>query len=176
MKHGNDPHHKALILFLCPIPECKNAVTGFRLKKQGMDLHKDLHICKGDIEPNTEYVPQKVGELRVHSDLALYSLILQHDGLARGHGGQENDDRESPEESLDDDDGDFDFGDGDLEGFSSSLVDYEEQERNDLLLNSLEDQNTPIHAIELLSKVTRNRILEQNTTLWSMSYTPSYSS
>ena len=141
-----------------------------------MDHHMDRHNWMGDIEIDREYIPQKVEELRVHSDFALYWLILQHDSLAQGHRVQEIEDRVSPHELPDDDDNDiFDTQDGDTVGVSSSLVDNEIQEWNDLLISPQEDQNTPSHATGLLSNVIRNKILEQNTTLWSMSYIPSYS-
>ncbi len=117
-----------------------------------MDLHKRKHISNGDIEPDTEYVPQKVEELRMHSDLALYPLILQRDGLAQGHLAQENDNRDSAEELPDDDE--IGFEDGDTEGFSSSLAKYEKQEWNELSCSPQEDQNIPIDATGVLSRIT----------------------
>lgn len=46
-----------------------------------MKLHEKAHIKLGDIETDVEYVPQQVEALRLHNDLPLYLLILQHDGL-----------------------------------------------------------------------------------------------
>ena len=61
-------------------------------------------VLYGEIEPDTEYVPHKVEERCVHSDHTLYSSILQQGGLAQDHPFQENDERESLEESSEDDD------------------------------------------------------------------------
>lgn len=71
-----------------------------RLTKIDVKLHEKAHIKFGDIKTDVEYVPRQVEELRLHSDLPLYSLILQHDGLdlinkVRGH--------ESLKEILDED-------------------------------------------------------------------------
>ena len=88
-----------------------------------------------DVE-NVQQV-QQVKELRLHSDLPLYSLILQHDGLdltneVKGH--------ESLEELLDED-GDLEIEDADSESTSTASASGNE-EQNGLTLSSLEEQET----------------------------------
>lgn len=79
-------------------------MSGFQQSKSTIRVHRNRHVFYGEIEPDTEYVPNKVEERCVHSDHALYSSVLQHDGLAQDHRFQENDERESLEGSFEDDD------------------------------------------------------------------------
>lgn len=164
LEHADDQNHCVRKFFLCPLPICKNAVAGKRLTESGMKEHKKSHVRLNDIGADVSYVPQQVEELRLHSDLPLYSMILQQDGLdltneVKGH--------ESPEELVDED-GDLNIEDADFEGTLTARK-SEENEQNSSTLSSQEDQELSTFGNEILSKEHRHRMLEQNTNRWSKS-------
>jgi hypothetical protein len=165
LMHADDPKHTVREFFGCPLPMCKKAVTGKRFLKWGMQDHKETHIRVDDIGADDEYVPQQLEELRLHSDLPLYALILQHDGLDLTN---EVESYESLEELLDED-GDLDIEDADFEGTSTASTSGN-KEQNGLALSPQEEQELSNFEDGVLSKVHRLRILEQNTRKWSMSY------
>ena len=165
LEHADDQNHHVQKFFLRPLPMCKKAVVGKRLTESGMKGHKKSHIRLDDIGTDVNYVPQQVEELRLHSDLPLYSMILQQDGLdlineVKGH--------ESPEELVDKE-GDLNIEDADFEGIFTAS-ERENEEQNSSTLSSQQDQELSTFGNGILSKEHRLRILEQNTNRWSMSY------
>ena len=49
-KHENDPLHKALDFYVCPLPGCRNAVSGFQQPKPSVRVHRNRHVFYGEIE------------------------------------------------------------------------------------------------------------------------------
>ncbi|KAH0562098.1 hypothetical protein GP486_003203 [Trichoglossum hirsutum] len=127
-----------------------------------MREHKEAHIRLGDIEADVEYFPEQVGELRLHSNLSLYSLILQHDGLDLMNGVKCH---ESLEELINEDE-DLNIEDA---GFEGTLIASEcgNEEQNGSTLSSQKEQVPSTFGNGILSKEHRLRILGQNTTRWN---------
>lgn len=78
--HADEPDDPS-DAFLCPLPMCKNAVSGKRLAKGGMDEHREAHIRLGGIERDSVYEPVIVPELRPRYSCSLYLEILLNYGV-----------------------------------------------------------------------------------------------
>jgi hypothetical protein len=122
-EHADHPEHPAEILFLCPVSMCSASVSRKRHAKRTLKLHLKYHIERGDMEDDTDFIPQQVEALPLHSDLPLYPLIRQYDirDLA-----DEVQSHESPEQ-LPGKSGDTVFG-GALSVDSVSASEYEDGE------------------------------------------------
>ena len=79
-RQANDPSH-LLRLWLCPLPSYLAAVAGRRLTESDKRQHEKAHRRADDIPTDFKYIPQEVGELRIHSATSFYLSILRHNGL-----------------------------------------------------------------------------------------------
>ncbi|OCK93026.1 uncharacterized protein K441DRAFT_153431 [Cenococcum geophilum 1.58] len=157
-EHADDAKHPTKCFFLCPLPMCRNAVAGRRLTKSGLVEHKAAHIKYGDLSIGADYVPQKVEELRVHSSCALYSVILQHNGLCPIEVDEESGDHDLTEGQPDDTEDTYDL---------FAVCEEQEQEYSTLSLDGEGKLEESLGENGMLSKANRTRLLEQNTTLWN---------
>lgn len=109
-----------------------------------------------------DFIPQAAKELPLHSDLLLYSLILQHEGLDLADEIQHN------ELSLRIHDDDSDSG-VDETGFEdiSNANDSDGEMQEEFF-----PEEGELHEFEsgILTREHRLRVLQQNTIIWSMSH------
>jgi hypothetical protein len=159
-RHSNDPEHLPISVFLCPIPRCRAAVSGYRFSAGSIRVHGEIHIRLGHIT-KADYNPRKVDALPLRTDLTLHSLILQHATRRLTDHAQGN-------ESLED------IHDG-LEHLDSKEADFEDSssENNDEMDGEMafefsEEQGLADLETGILSKEHRLRILGRNTFKWGM--------
>jgi len=167
LQHADSPEHPVEELFLCPLPYCRAAVSGQRLSICGMKDHRKMHIRLGHIAFDAEYDPQEVEALPLHSNLPLYSLILQHGGRhltnqVQRHGYLEDVHDENEKSDLKD----ADFKD------PSDTSENDDEVQDELTFESFEEQELGDLGTGTLSQEHRLRILDWNTAMWSMSIPP----
>ncbi|KAJ3531460.1 hypothetical protein NM208_g8870 [Fusarium decemcellulare] len=118
-----------------------------------------MHIRLGHIASDAEYVPQQAHALPLHSDLPLYSLILESGDrgvLTKVQGGMPLED--------DDEDGLSDLKDADCEDTTHSPED--DDVCYDAIFETLEDEELGDLGTGMLSKEAQLRILDRNTVQW----------
>ena len=167
LQHADSPEHPVEELFLCPLPYCRAAVSGQRLSICGMRDYRKMHIRLGHIAVDAEYDPQEVEALPLHSNLPLYSLILQHGGRhptnqVQRHGYLEDVHDENEKLYLKD----ADFKD------PSDTSENDDEVQDELTFESFEEQELGDLGTGTLSQEHRLRILDRNTAMWSMSIPP----
>lgn len=165
LRHSNSPEHLPISAFLCPIPYCRAAVSGYRFCASSIRSHREMHIRLGHIT-KAEYDPQKIDALPLRSDLNLYSRILQHETHNLTDQAQANE----PLEDINDELEHLDSKDADLE---DSLCDNNDEMDDDMAFEFLEQQDLGDLGTGILSKDHRLRILDRNTFKWGMLVPPS---
>lgn len=156
LQHARDPNHGVVALFLCPVLTCRQAVIGKPLVLSKVNRHRELHVSLGHIE-SKDFVPEPASQLPLHSDLPLYSLILQNGGLSSANGIQHN--QSSPGTCNTDSDSDCETSVKDMSNASESDGGIQEDffpEKNELQ----ESESG------MLTEEHRLLILQQNTTIW----------
>jgi hypothetical protein len=107
-----------------------------------------------------DFIPQAAKELPLHSDLPLYSLILQHEGLDLADEIQHNE----LSLAIHDDDSDLDVTETDLEDISNA------SDSGGEIQEEFFPEEGELHELEsgILTREHRLRVLQQNTIIWSM--------
>lgn len=164
LRHSNSPEHLPISAFLCPIPYCRAAVSGYRFSANSIRFHREMHIRLGHIT-KAEYDPQKIDALPLRSDLDLYFCILQHDTHDLTDQAQANE----PLEDINDELEHLDSQDADFEDSSSENNDEMD---DDIAFEFLEQQDFDDLRTGILSKGHRLRILDRNTFKWGMLVPP----
>ncbi len=162
-QHADSPDHPAEPLSLCPIPMCRWAMAGKRWNKAGMRENMRRHARIGHMDDDAKYIPQQVKTLPLHSRLPLYSLILQHGGRDLTDEVQDWGDTHDEERVLYPED--FSLED-------TSHANEDEEAQDEMILESLEDQDLADLGTGMLSKEHRVSILDRNTAKWSMPTSP----
>ncbi len=136
-------------------------MTGKRLTLSEVTRHEELHVRLGHIDESADFIAPPASQLPIHSDMPLYSLILQHSSLYSAKKTQQNESSLGICETEGDSDHEINFEDisdaSDCDGEIKEESFSEEEE---------------LHEFEsgILTKEHRLRILEQNTTIWSVSH------
>lgn len=147
-------------VFLCPISNCRAAVSGQRFGAGSIRSHREMHTRLGHTS-KAEYVPLKVDALPLRSDLTLYTLILQH-------GTRDPTDQAQPNQRLEDIHDELDHLDSEEADFQDSSKE-DDDEMDSKTAFDLPEQLDFCHlGTGVLSKEHRLRILGRNTFKWGM--------
>ncbi|KAL2205297.1 hypothetical protein CC79DRAFT_1014859 [Sarocladium strictum] len=80
MRHADAINHPARKLFICPVLTCRSGMAGKRFTAYEMGRHRRTHTGLSGTEA-VDFTPQPAEEIPLHSELLLYTLIFQHEGL-----------------------------------------------------------------------------------------------
>jgi hypothetical protein len=168
LQHAEDQHHRVPKLFLCPVQTCRSATIGKPLTTHEIEWHRNLHVRLGHIE-STDFIPQAAKELPLNSNLPLYSLIRQNEGLDLAA-------RTSREElalGTHDDDSDSDVNETDIENISNaSDSDDDDMQDDDEMEEVFLEDGELLQELEcgVLTQQHRQRVLQSNNSVWSKLY------